>query len=423
MKLRLNTRSCKIRRNISQVNVVETPFFLSYALMIMYMILCSSFYAIHIVSSWKIVFVFCIGLLIIYELIKNGLTWKNIITISAILLLIINILRISQGLEQNSIALILLYIFCARDIYFKKIAKCTIIISVLTILFVIISSFAGIITNYVSPDQRHREYLGFLYALNGPTIFSNVSMLWLYVKKEKITVKETLILIILNYLLFLKTNSRLCFGLTALILLVGLLLKRYSGYVLRRKIVCYMMICSFLLAAGLSFYLTTRYNSYTSWMATLNGILGNRLSLGQASIEKFGINLFGNPEIEWIGNGLNLFGEVSNKTYLYVDNYYINIAQRFGSVFLVIVLIFLLFANYKAYKEKDVYLLCIFTILAIHFIIDDLCMSIQYNTFWLAAGCLVFSRTNKKTDKERSHIGYNSPENKQYIMACFSYKL
>jgi len=93
-----------------------------------------------------------------------------------------------------------------------------------------------------------------------------------------------------------------------------------------------------------------------------------------------------------VGNGLNIFGEKSNESYLYVDNYYIQIMQRFGYVFLIIVLLVLTYACYRAYKNRDVYLLTIFCIIAIHYIIDNLYMYLQFNTFWLAVGGLAFSR-------------------------------
>ena len=182
-------------------------------------------------------------------------------------------------------------------------------------------------------------------------------------------------------------------------LVLALFLRKHERFLMRRKLICIGMVLSFIISAGVSFSLTVHYQPSVSWMNSLNRILGSRLSLGRESLELIGIKPLGIEGINWIGNGLNMYGEKSTDTYLYVDSYYIQIAQRFGYVFLTLIMVFLTIACFKAYKNRDMYLLCIFSILAIHFIIDNLYMYLQYNTFWLIAGMLVFSR--KKTEQRQ----------------------
>ncbi len=378
----------------------ELIFFVSYTVYLVYMILSVSFFYRYIASVWKPVFVLCIGLLGLYELVRNGLTMKNILTVGVIILLFVNIVRVGQGVSQNAVAAVLFYMFCARKISFRKISRITIWISGFLLAVIVISSYAGIIPNYVGEGDRRREYLGFLYALYGPSLMSNITCLWVYRKKEKLTVPGALVLAVINYLLFRKTDARLCFLLTMMTLFFGLLLRKHGSFVLRRKLICYVMVFSFILACALSFALTLNYQPSVSWMAKMNSIFGSRLSLGKESLTSIGVSPFGNPGIKWVGNGLNMYGEKSTDTYLYVDSYYIQVTQRFGYVFMGLILLVSTLAAYRAYKRKDIYMLSVLFLLAVRFMIDDLYMYLHYNTIWLAAGMLVFSGgTNKAAGK------------------------
>ena len=373
----------------------EGLFFVSYSVFLLYMIFCTSFYLIYIDNLWKPVFVMCIGLLAVYELVKEKVSWKNVLIISVICLLIINIIRITGGREQLSIACLLLYMYSARDISFRKIARITMAISIFALAVIVLSAYIGIIPNYIAAGDRKREYLGFLYALYSSTLLSNITLLWVYLKKEKMTFLGTVLWGGVNLFFFIKTNSRLCFCLTILMLVIGLLLKKGRGFLWRRKLICCVMVFSFNIVAILSYWITKKYNSLIGWQYRLNKALGSRLSLGQESLRQIGISWFGIKGIKWVGNGLNKYGETSKEAYLFVDNYYIQVMQRFGLVFLILTLIVLTYAAYKAYRCKDMYLLCIFSLLAVHFMVDNLYMYMQYNAFWILVGIIIFSKRNR----------------------------
>ena len=79
---------------------------------------------------------------------------------------------------------------------------------------------------------------------------------------------------------------------------------------------------------------------------------------------------------------------------LYVDNLYIQVIQKFGIIFVVLVLILLTIAMIKIVEQKKYILAFIFTMIAIHCIIDDLFLAIFYNPFWIAAGAILMSEEN-----------------------------
>ncbi len=388
------------RLSLPEIEPKEWAFFLSYSIILLYMIFSVSFFLIHIQSFWKPMFLLCMALLVASELIQNGMTWKNLLQIGIIAILFVNLMRIAGGMSQNSIAGLMVYMYCARKISFRKIAKVTLILSGVALAIIVGSAYSGIIQNYISDDSRKRVYLGFLYALNGPTIMSNITLLWIYLKKEKMTLTGAMVYGLLNFFFYRQTDSRLCFFLTLLMILIGLFLRRRKDFLLKRKMICWGMVFSFAIAALVSYQLTVHYDPSVAWQASLDKALGRRLSLGQESLDQIGVSWFGIEGIQWVGNGLNMYGETSNETYLYVDNYFIQVMQRFGIVFLLIVIAFLTFAAYKSYRKQDAYLLCILVVLAGHFMLDNLYMYLQYNTFWFATGLLVFSR-QKQADSAK----------------------
>ena len=94
-----------------------------------------------------------------------------------------------------------------------------------------------------------------------------------------------------------------------------------------------------------------RYDAGIEWMRLINEVFNNRLKFGNRSLILYGISMFGKKNMEWIGNGLDSAGNKSAKTYLWVDNFYISILQRFG-IFLTVITSY----NYndKMFENKEV---------------------------------------------------------------------
>ena len=265
------------------------------------------------------------------------------------------------------------------------------IVTSVALAFVVISTYIGILPNYTFSEKRNRECLGFLYVLYAPTLLSNITFLWIYSKKNKMSIKGAVVFFLLNLFFYEKTDSRLCFWLTVFMLVAGLLLRKHEQAMLRKKVLCGGMILSFVLSTCISYLFTIWYNPSVRWMDSINKMIESRMSYGQQSLNQNGLSAFGIKGIQWIGHGLNMHGERTEGIYSYVDCYYIQIAQRFGFLFLILILIFMTVACYRAYRNGNFYLLMIFFIIAVHSILDNLYMYLQYNTFWLAAGMLVLA--------------------------------
>ena len=382
------------------VKLNEILFFMAYGLYMIVSILRTSFYAVYIQGLIKYVLLLCLGLLVLKEIYGSKYSLKTIagaIVAFGLLLIINNSL---DGMIQFGTSIVLIY--CARDIPLKKILKMTVWLSSILFVFIVLSAYAGIIENYIEvSSSRVRCYMGFRYALYGPAVLSNIIMCDIYLHKEHISNWKLLLFAIVDYLCYMQTDSRLTFGLTLLIILAALILKYKPQILKKRKVICLVMANSWWLCAGLSLWIIGKYNSEVAWMNKLNTMLGLRLSLGLTSLQEYGISLFGNSAISWVGNGLDVYGNQSMDTYLYVDNLYLQLLQRYGIIFFAVFLILFTVVCYEYLKRKDYHMLVILFVLALHGIVDDQIKGLHYNTFLLVVGIAFYEMVKRHRAEKR----------------------
>lgn len=372
-----------IKRNFLK----NTLFYVPYVIYLLYSLINTSFYAKYVSSYGKILLFICFLLLIIREAIDFKLNYREGILVF-ILTLIAGYFYIYFGISQS---LLPIFIYSARNMDVVKIFRISYRISLFMLLFIILSSYIGIIQNYISYSAtRERQYLGFRYALYPSSIFCNIVFLKVYLEKENISWLTLGALLIGNYVLFQYTDSRLTFILGLLLLIVSAMMKKISA--IKRLALNRMFLGIFFLAALFSIYFTLNYNYLSDWQANLNEELGGRLALGYSTLKFYGYGLFGR-QLSLVGNGLDEEGFLNTATYDYVDNLYVLILLKAGIIFLIIFLISMTIIMRKIYRRKDSYLYIIFILLALHGVIDDLILLPQYNSFWLVIGAL-FVRKN-----------------------------
>jgi hypothetical protein len=360
-------------------------FFLAYGLFLVAGIFSTTlYYKYYVGTLHKVIIVSVLLLLIGKELCENRATRKAVfgLVVSAGLLLLVD------RIGSITVAVMFILIWTARKIEFRRIAKFTLIISAALFVFIVCSSYLGIVENVQTTRANGavRHYLGFRYSLFGPAILYNITTLYLYIKKVKIRWVEILILFAINYWVYRQTDSRLSFYLTVLVMAVCVVLKYFPDILEKRRLLCFGMICSFWISAFVSIGLMAVYDSNVSWMSSLNNFLGTRLSLGQNSILEYGITVFG-QRVSWNGWGLDANGEVSSQSlsnYNYVDCGYLSVLQHYGVFVSLICLVALTAAMVKCYRKKNYYLLVLLTFIAIHAMIDDLVIYLFYNTLWFA---------------------------------------
>lgn len=376
-------------------SINEILFFFAYGLYIFIGIMNLSFFQIYINNITKYINILCMLILLYSELLNKKISIKGIF-----LLIFISLLLLPVMIHNNAtLFVMILFIYCARNIDFRRIAKFSLFESILLLFLVILSSKIGIITNYISTDGgRIREYLGFRYALFPPMILFNITALELYLYKDKFSPFKYIILFILNYYVYIKTDSRLSFYLSILLILFIAILTKFPNIFKKRKVLCNLMVFSFILCSIFSLITTIKYDASNPQMNKLNETFGGRLYLGHISLDKYPINLLGH-DTKYIGNGLDMYGNKTSGTYFYVDCLYLNLLEKYGLIFTVILLLLLTYSLSNTLKEKDYFLLVILTFFALHGIIDDLEIYIYYNTFWF-----IISKNFSKYLKSNDYI-------------------
>lgn len=365
----------------------EWLYFLSYGLFLVTSLLSTTFYYRYFIGyplMWMQIA--CVALLAAYEVhasIRWGHNWIGVVIVAGMSCLGF---AISDGNLNRLVPLMILYIYSARNIHFAKIARFSLNVSIVVVSIVVLSGYLGIIDNVVTAKgSRVREFLGFRYALFLPGILLNMTALWMYLHKRKLPIVGSLVWAAVNLFVYVKTDSRISFALAILLLVLGLAMRFMPGIV--EKIQLFWGVCTASFAAcGIgSLVLTLIYNSAIPWMRRLNSMLESRLSLGKKSLERDGVTFF-SRHISWVGNGLDAFGNSSNKVYTYVDCLYVKILQRYGILFFSAMLSICTWAMYKLWKLKEYHILVICVTVAVHCVLDDLSFALHYNTFWIAMG-------------------------------------
>lgn len=385
----------KLLRFLLDLTAGDRLYFWSFGLFMVTSILSTSFYYRYFIGyPYMWMQMICAVLLVGYEVRSGewndwrGIDWKPL---GAIAVMFALALYNSIGNLTRLVAFMFLYIYSARNIPFAKIVRFTLKVSIITVSVIVFSGYLGIIENVVAAKGgRIREYLGFRYALFLPGILLNMTGLWIYLRKDTITVPGALVWAVINWFVYYKTDSRISFVIAEVLLIAALAMRFLPKWVDKLKPIWFVMSTSFFLFGAFSLVMTLAYDSTIPWMRKLNSMLESRLKLGHNSVEQYGFTFFG-QDIEWIGNGLDAFGNAVTGTYTYVDCMYVKILQRYGILFTLLLVVLLSWSMYRLYKRKEYHLLLISASVAAHCVLDDLSFALHYNTFWIALGVVLLN--------------------------------
>ncbi|MDE5770081.1 MAG: hypothetical protein K2I06_00415, partial [Ruminococcus sp.] len=231
----------------------EIFFFLSYAIFLTTCVLRQSFYIRYIPELiFKVIIIFSVFLLVIYEALNYGLKLKELFALcfcGCISLLLYH--------NNYSLLPLFLFIFCGRNIPLQKIAKITVSIGFVLIVFIILSAYAGVIPNYTSigdlnGEVRVRHYMGFTYALFLPGFLFNLICLDLYEYKDQISLARCFFWMLVSYLAYYQTQSRLSFCLSIAVIIMFYFLNKFPDILKKRKIITFAMASSFIICCILS---------------------------------------------------------------------------------------------------------------------------------------------------------------------------
>ena len=343
-------------------------------------------------TAHKLVIAFSLFLLFIKESFKKKYNYSDLIGMFVTLLIYLFVGKMS-GFGSN-IAIGILFIYDLRDITFKKLAKTSLVISVCLLLFVIISSKLGIIPSYLEVSgTRLRSYLGFRYALYPSILLMDIVAIVFYLKQNRIRYWQWFLLVLSVYWIYVQTDSRLTFYSSCILLICNLLIKWFPNGLSKLGHVLNVFKPTFIINALVSFWVAFTYLNSSNFFVNdffykLNNMLGGRIYLANKSLQLFGFGWFGRP-VEWNGNGLTVEGVRNYQTYLYVDNLYIQILQKYGLLILALMVSLLTLTLFKVVQKRQWVLALILILMSFHSMIDDLNLYLYNNIFWILLGCLI----------------------------------
>jgi beta-1,4-N-acetylglucosaminyltransferase len=383
-------------------------YLLSLGIYMFYSFLNISFYQNTVSSFGLYVMKFCFFLLILAELTEFQYKQSDVLGIIFIAFIMIVTSVVTGNIWWRPLLWIALFAFGARHIKFNKIAKFALIVSTICFAFIILSSIAGIIPDYLDTTTHSgvtRHYLGFLYCLFPTTILFNIEALYIYLRRDKIKWIELLLCLILAYIFYRLCDTRLNF-LGNVLLIIGVSIVRFRQSIPKNVKTLFVRISKilpwfFIVCGIISILLSFGYRSDISWMAKINTALGNRLHFGRISYQRYGLSLFGQV-IPMRGNGLSGNGVRGRSQYFYLDCLYVRFLQEYGIVLSCILIIMLTVVAYKILLQKKYYLLIILAVLATHAVVDDLILLPYYNTFWIVCVYFLIPKNTKVKQEEKN---------------------
>lgn len=386
----------KIKIDLSSLN--DWLVYFGVSLYIVVSILTTTFFSKYIPGSFvhliSILSIFLISLHNIIVRKKDFSVFGAAFTLGIMSLLI----YFSRG-SFSSYIFSLIIIFLLKDFEFDKLVKFVLPVIISVFVFIILSSKLGVIQDYIEISAtRIRHYLGFRYSLFSSTIMLNIVALYVYSKKEQVTYKSLLVLTLAVLWIFLQTNSRLTALSSMAFILLAILLKRFPKLLTRIRYLLVFLIPSYIFAAVASYVVAGKYTSAGSGLRAVDNFLGGRIYLASKSLYNYGFSWLG-KNIQWVGNGLNADGQRSTMSYLYVDNMYIQVLQKYGLLYLIIFVTLLTITLFILYRKKQYLLFLILSILAVYAMIDDLTFNLYYN-FFLVLLSLPFAVNPKKIEKD-----------------------
>ncbi len=335
---------------------------------------------------------------------------KNEFYIYIILAIILVISMKFSG--TNRMLFYFLMILAARDVSSTGIMKVALYVQGIVLLIFVIGSQIGIFPDYIfDATSRVRHGLGFYWTTTAPIMYFFWMMYYIYLRRDIIRFYEILILELINYWFYQKTDSRMSFLLSTVMLCFFLLARVrwsrinsdnqiFSRFFEKLSLVAPTLICVFAL------FLHMAYNADNHLWSRLNSLLSKRLALGLSAVQTYGISLFG-TEINWVGYD---FG-ISSGTYNYVDCSYLQILLNYGLIMLIVVIAIYTYLMYRAISNQDPYLVIILWIILIFSITEPRLMHLGFNSIPLL--------TMSQLDMDKSER-YNNRLQRQQV--CFGGK-
>ena len=279
--------------------------------------------------------------------------------------------------RSKVIAYLPIFVLASKDIKIDKILKYTLYTYLFMLVFTLISYLSGIIVEIsLERGGRIRHSFGWTSANQLMIIIFEIIALYLYLRKDKLKIYDFIGCLLLLAICYYFTNSRMSIICSIILLGLFMLVKytKINKLLDKTKYLVYSLpvVCSIVIIG-----LTILFNYID--LSKLDDFLTARLYFGNEAIKEYKIKPFGS-EIKYYGQRAE--GELSDKSYNYIDSSYLKSLVNYGCFYYIITLILVIVLIKYAYKNKNYYLLIILISITLYVTIDSFLLSIELNP-WL----------------------------------------
>jgi len=331
-------------------------------------------------SLYRSLLYFTIFALLIKELMNLSETlnyfrfhWKQLLIVTAFFIAMSIVAKNRDGLLDINV---LLLVFSARDIDFRKLLGTFSLATFLVLALTIYASQKGIIANmFMNADGGYRFSLGFNYVSFASQRLFFALCTYLMFRGKRISYLELMALLLATIYMYQQTSTSSPFYLSILILTYALLsIKIFKkefiiGNFWTKTLVQYGFILALVIILYFCFY------SSGNLFHLVDQFTHNRLRLSVNGFQNFGVSWLGQP-ISF--TTLDMFGNFTSN-YNYIDSSFVQLLVIDG----LIVSVFMLFALTKVMRyfvsiQKDIVLACL-GIMIIHGMFDPQMLVLRYS--------------------------------------------
>lgn len=350
-------------------------------------------------SLYRLLLYFTIIMLLIKELMNFPKTlyyfrfhWQQLLIVTAFFIAMFIVAKNRDGLLDINV---LLLVFSARDIDFRKLLGTFSVATFLVLCLTIYASQKGMITNmFMNADGGYRFSLGFNYVSFASQRLFFALCTYLMFRGKRISYLELLALLLATIYMYQQTSTSSPFYLSILILTYALLsIKIFKkefiiGNFLSKALAQYGFIVALAVILYFCFY------SSGNLFHLVDQFTHNRLRLSVDGFRNFGVSWLGQP-ISF--TTLDMFGNFTSN-YNYIDSSFVQLLVIDG----LIVSAFMLFALTKVMKyfisiQKDIVLACL-GIMIIHGMFDPQMLVLRYSPLILFISRLFIMNPDNKIE-------------------------
>lgn len=298
---------------------------------------------------------------------------------------LINMIVFNGGTAIVEIAIIIGCFAMIRD-NLKDIFKWSIYNLTVGHIIIMLLSFVGILEDHITTrwvgsymgsffgGEYIRHQMGFLASNQIPLTLMIVYIMFIAYKKEKITIKEQLLFLILNMCCFISFGARVSFLLIIGAFFVYCILrisdKFFPNWTIKTNFIWILYPFCMMISVILGYF----YNSGSNLWLLLNDIFYNRIRWAHAGLKHYGLSI--------LGYGLKAGQATGTNGENLVDNGYVLILLQRGIILTIMVIVMWNYLTYIAEKNRDKYMVLSLILIAVASLIDNHLISYKMIPFY-----------------------------------------